>query len=360
MSEMLKFTITNINVSLANAIRRTILMEIPCVIFKTFPYEENKANIIVNTSRLNNEILKQRLGCIPIHIKDTTIPIEDYTVIIHKKNTNAQTIYVTTDDFKIKHNKTDKYLDDAEVRKIFPHDPITNDPILFARLRGKIADDIPGEEIHIEATMSIGDGWKSGMFNMVSTCSYRYTVDVDRQETEWKLVEKKYKESGLTDDDIELEKENWYNHDAKRIVIRDSFDFVIETIGVFSNEELFHKSIDIIIGHLNHFSKLATEQKLEIVNSETTMENSFDITLKNTDYTIGKILEYMFHKRYFNDEMKASFTGFKKRHPHDNDSIIRVAFKEPTEKSELYGMFIKVCEDLILKYEGYRSVVSYT
>ena len=48
------FTISNVDVSYVNAIRRTILSDIPIVVFKTTPYEENKANIIINTSRLNN------------------------------------------------------------------------------------------------------------------------------------------------------------------------------------------------------------------------------------------------------------------------------------------------------------------
>ena len=54
---ILKFTMSGINVSLMNALRRTILSDIPTVVFKTAPYEENKATIIANTSRLNNEIL---------------------------------------------------------------------------------------------------------------------------------------------------------------------------------------------------------------------------------------------------------------------------------------------------------------
>ena len=39
--DTLKFTLRNVNLSLANAIRRTILSDIPLVIFKTAPYEEN-------------------------------------------------------------------------------------------------------------------------------------------------------------------------------------------------------------------------------------------------------------------------------------------------------------------------------
>ena len=51
-----------INSSLINVIRRIILADIPCFVFRTFPYSENKANIEINTARFNNEIIKQRLN----------------------------------------------------------------------------------------------------------------------------------------------------------------------------------------------------------------------------------------------------------------------------------------------------------
>ncbi len=54
---ILKFTISSIDVSFVNALRRTILSDIPIIVFKTTPYEQNKCNIISNTTRLNNEII---------------------------------------------------------------------------------------------------------------------------------------------------------------------------------------------------------------------------------------------------------------------------------------------------------------
>ena len=59
---ILTFTLAGINVSIANGLRRTILSDIPVLAFKTFPHNENQADFITNTSRFNNEILKQRLG----------------------------------------------------------------------------------------------------------------------------------------------------------------------------------------------------------------------------------------------------------------------------------------------------------
>ena len=46
-NDELTFTISGINVSLANAIRRTILSDIDIVVFRTSPYERNEANILV-------------------------------------------------------------------------------------------------------------------------------------------------------------------------------------------------------------------------------------------------------------------------------------------------------------------------
>ena len=64
------FTVSNCNVSFANALRRIILSEIPTIVIRSTPYERNDVTIHINTTRLNNEILKQRLSCIPIFIRD--------------------------------------------------------------------------------------------------------------------------------------------------------------------------------------------------------------------------------------------------------------------------------------------------
>ena len=81
---VMKFTLSNTNVSFANAIRRVILSEIPCVVFRTAPYEKSMTTIHANTTRLTNEILKQRISCIPIHITDPTLDLNTLIVEINK------------------------------------------------------------------------------------------------------------------------------------------------------------------------------------------------------------------------------------------------------------------------------------
>ena len=58
--DLYKFTLSGINVSLANALRRTVLTDIPTTVFYTETYQDNQCNIEVNTTRLHNEIIKQQ------------------------------------------------------------------------------------------------------------------------------------------------------------------------------------------------------------------------------------------------------------------------------------------------------------
>ena len=67
--DLLRFTLQDINVSFANAIRRTLLTDIPVIAIRTETYDTNQCRIHTNTGRLHNEILKQRISCIPINSK---------------------------------------------------------------------------------------------------------------------------------------------------------------------------------------------------------------------------------------------------------------------------------------------------
>lgn len=335
--DTLQFTLKNVNVSIANAIRRTILSDIPLVVFRTTPYEKNKATIITNTSRLNNEIIKQRLSCIPIHIKDyENFPYKNYIMEVDVENNSDIIIYVTTKDFIIKDIATKKPLNESELREIFPPNDYTGDYIDFLRLRPKISDDLPGEKIHLICELDIGTAKEDGMFNVVCTSSYGNTIDTIAQEAELEKKKQTWKDEGKTKDEIEFESKNWKLLDGKRITIKDSFDFSVQTIGVYTNYELVDKSCEILIQKLQYTDDLIEKDELEIKNAENTMHNCFDIILENEDYTIGKVLEYLLYTKYYETKM-LTFCGFKKLHPHDNYSIIRVAYLNPVEKSTIKG-----------------------
>jgi DNA-directed RNA polymerase subunit L len=324
-------------VSLANALRRTMLSDIPLIVFRTTPNDKNKANIISNTSRLNNEIIKQRLSCIPIHIKDVDdFPLKNYLLEVNVDNTSDITMYVTTEKFTIRDLTTGKLLDETKTREIFPPDDYTGGFIDFVRLRPKISDELPGEKINLTCEFDIGNAKEDGMFNAVSTCSYGFTVDTVAQDAELERKKQGWKDDGKTKDEIDFESANWKLLDGMRITKKDSYDFIIESVGIYSNNEIVDIACDILIKRFDDLDNIIERDELEINPALNTMTNCYDIILENEDYTIGKALEYFLYAKFYETKM-LTFCGFKKMHPHDTQSIIRLAYKDAIDKSVIKG-----------------------
>lgn len=368
--DFLKFTLSDCNVSIANAIRRIILSEIPTFVFRTFPHNENKAEITANTSRLNNEIIKQRLGCIPIHIDDLNFPYKNYIIEVDVKNDTDTIRYVTTKDFKIKNILTEQYSSESSVRKIFPPSKISGDYIEFARLLPKLSENIDGERLSLKCLLDIGTAKQDGMYNVASTCTYSYTIDKEKAKSVWKGIQTKMIKEGVKEEDIEFEEKNWYLLEGKRHFIENSFDFIIESVGVISNIELLIRACNIMINKLNIFISgimiSDMESEVEKLNepkpgsviirpSETTLENSFDITLVNEDYTIGKVIEYYLYDTHYFGDKTLSFCGFRKNHPHDKNSVIRLGYHKDVEPSVVVGYLEEAGQNAITAYKEILS-----
>jgi len=338
------FTLSGVNVSLANGLRRTILSDLPLVVFRTTPNEQNKCNILENTSRLNNEIIKQRLSCIPIHIKNITeFPLKNYIMEVDVENMTDTIMFVTTEHFTIKDLVSGKLLSTDKIREIFPADDMTGYFIDFVRLRPRISEELPGEKIHLTCEFEIGNAKEDGMFNVVSTCAYGFTGDSAAQDAELARKMQTWKDEGKNEKEIDFESKNWKLLDAKRIFKKDSFDFAIQTVGVYSNVEIVTMACGILIGKLSDLNETIEKDELEIKNADNTMSNCFDVILENEDYTIGKILEYFLYSKFYETNM-LTYCGFKKMHPHDNYSIVRISYTEAVEKSTIKG-HLKECID---------------
>lgn len=352
---ILKFTISNCNVSYVNALRRAIISDILCLVIKGYPHENNDVTIYNNTTRLNNELLKQRLCSIPIYVDDIdNFPYQDYILVIDKENETNEITYVTSEDFKIKNIKTDKFLNQAEVRKIFPANIMTGDFIDLVRLRPLISNEKQKEGIKLEAKFSISSAKVDGMYNQASTCSYGNSLDNVRIKDMWQ--EKLATLKGNYDKDaIEIIKNNWFLLDAKRINLENSFDFVLETIGVYSNFKLLELACENIIKRLKQqLDNVVSNQEL-IYKLQDTMENSYAIKLENEDYTIGKILEINFYDKNFNETRELDYVSMLKKHPHDNFSIIKLVFKTTITKDDITSMLENNIETAILNINQVRE-----
>ena len=360
----LNFTVKGINVSLANAVRRTILADIPTYCFRTLPHAENRVQITANTTRLNNEIIKQRMGCIPIHIKANdpdfeNFNIEDYRVVLDVQNTGTANEYVTTKDFRMTNVKTGKELSESVVRRIFPPDAITGGYILIARLMPRLTQFVEGERLALTAEIGVGTARMDGMYNVVSTCAYCSTPHVEEADKVWAERAKILERDGNDAAAIAFEKKNWFAMEAQRHTHPDSFDYVIESVGVYSNVEILTKACLLLI---EKCKKMISDIEnasgdVDVAPSDTTLSNGYDITLQNEDYTLGKCIEYFIHTNHYMGSRTVSFCGFRKNHPHDTHSMIRMAFRAPTDGDIVHTYLIQAARDSAAVFESLISQI---
>ena len=355
--DTMTFILTGLDPCYANGLRRVIVSDIPIVVFKTTPHDENKSNILINTSRLNNEIIKQRLSCIPICIRDLEIDFANYLLELDVENKSDTMIMVTTKDFKIKNLTTNSYLEENTLRDIFPpYIPPTGKNeyyIDFLRLRPKISDELPGERIKLNCTFSISTARNDSMFNVTGTCSYGFTPDRDEMVKQLAIRRHKWEEEDKTAAEIEFETKNWNLLEGLRYVKRQSFDFIVQTVGIFGNTDIVIKACQILIEKIDIQKQLLDKDELNIEKSDNTLENCYDVTLVNEDYTVGVILNNEIYETFYKEHKTLSYTGFKKMHPHDTDSLLRIAFIEPNSgKSAVKEILTAVMVDAVQKIES--------
>ena len=339
------FTLSNIPTCFANALRRTIITDIPVCVIRSENEEVNQCNFEINTSRLHNEILKQRLSCIPIHIKDLDLLKDKYILEVDVQNNTDELMFVTTEQFRIKNKETGNYTTKEQTHEIFPPDPVTHYYIDLCRLRPKISDAIPGEHVKFSAEFSVSTAKVNSMFNVVSKCTYCNTLDKALADKEWSNREKKLHEtySTITNEEIAFEKRNFELLDAQGYFVKHSFDYTIHSIGIYDNIEIIKKALVILQNKVVDFVQALIRNEIPINKSATTMDHCYDIVLEDEDSTLGRILEYLLYQRFYEKEKTLSFCGFKKIHPHHTESILRLAFTESVEKDQIRYILKESC-----------------
>lgn len=350
-SGVLSFTLSGVTTPFANALRRTILQDTPVIAFVTEPYSENKATINSTIADMNNEIIKQRLSSIPIHISDPEFPYQNYIVECEIHNTSDTVRYVTTADFKIRNTMTGKYLSDVETRNIFPPQAIPFASLngnsgfhIFVRLKPQLAEsNIPGEYIKMSCELSKCKSGDNGMFAQC-ICGYGFTPESDpRLDAALKIAVEKWRteQPDITAAQIDLLVANWRILDSKRLFVQNSFDFRVESFGVYTNREL------VTLGCISIKKQLASisDANLEVKKSATTVKNGFDVFIKTTAetpldlYSAGYIIADLMNSQFFGKSV--NFVGCHKFHPEDKHIVVRVGYIEPVEPTTVIQHIIE-------------------
>ena len=166
------------------------------------------------------------------------------------------------------------------------------------------------------------------------------------------------KSAGSDAGTIQSAKQDWGYLDSFRSYKANSFDFEIETVGVWENKDIVRMGCEAMIHRLREFSNAVQTQQNELIRpSNTTLRDGYDVVMKNEDYTLGKVVEYFLYTDYYAKKGAGgkpflSFCGFAKPHPHINESAIRIATTQPANGiGELAIVVADACARGVEMYE---------
>jgi DNA-directed RNA polymerase subunit L len=318
--ERFTFDISNVDLAIINGIRRTILTDIPVVGF--YGEDEPTIEIHANNGPLNNEILINRFGLIPIHISEEETETYDenmYTFELKEENTSAAIKDVTTESFKVfKNNK------EVDPRKFFPANKFTRDFILITRMN-------PQEVLHVTGKAVKKTARTRASFSPVSLCSYRFLGP----------------ENGTYASP--LDKERDYYKDAYGEPTHVQFSMEVET--ALTPVYLVRKSLEILI------------EKVDAVRMNTPEAERTDIgvdyTFQDEDDTLGNILQSNMHNYYIrekntSEDLTVTYVGYKCPHPLESIVVLRICIQDHAnvDISAYNTILIDSCERLIIQLRG--------
>ena len=336
----LSFNLNNVLLPFVNGIRRTILSDIKIVGIKGFPHEDCDIKIMENDTNLNNEIIKHRISCIPVHILKPDKPLwNNIKVVLNVQNETDQIIPVTSEDITLIQKESGNKISESMTRKIFPPDPITNDYVLICYL-SPVSDKMKKpNQIYFEASFSVVTPKINSVYNCVSKATFSNTIDIEKQELAWTDFQKTLP----PDSNMEKEKLNWKALKGQHYYRENSFNFAVKSIGIYSNKEIIIKACNIISRFLDNISK---KQGVTIEKSKkTVMPNSHDIVIENHSYTIGNILKKVIYDNFYGKDV--TYVGFVVEHPHDSFSILRIAYGTTVDEEYVTKTLVDACRNSI-------------
>ena len=350
----LQFNLMNVDVSVVNSLRRVCLSNIRTLVFRGFPHEESNIDIHKNTTRFNNEFLKHRIQCIPIHAKYEVMEnyMKKYALRLSAKNTSMTKRYITTQDFKIIDKNTGELLKDSDkiVSELFPVDEVSQEGILILVLLPHYKKNERADEIDRTLEFDSGYAKQRSWWNVVNKAAYENIQDHEK-------VNEKIAEMEMSGKHTAMEIKDYQLLDAQRIYVPNQFKFTLESNGIYQNEEIVKMACQYIINRMNQLEN--DLDALNTITQQSKIEQDFNdafyslyvhgemneflvLKLKDDDYTIGKLIEKYLYSM-FNAELE--FVGFEKHHATEKEAYIYIKHLNVSEKESRIKVQLKeVCE----------------
>lgn len=331
-----KFTITNIDKSLANAIRRIMTNEI-----ETFGFsdDDSSINILENTTKLHNEYLSHRISMIPLNISEDLLNFENYKFVINKNNIDNNLINITSKDFEVftrKNDTSDWILDNDSKNRFFIKNPLSGDYILIGPLSP--SNTTESEKISIECFPVKKNGKFNATFSPVCKSIFYNSLDPVKCAM---ILEKKLKDIS-NHDDREVQKKLFYNTEAYKYFKKNEknepfeFDFEVESIGVLKVNQIFQMSIEKLKKKIEKIKSNIVNNSVSFYLSEVVNYKAYDLKLTNEDHTLGNLIQSYVYKYFIDNDSELKYVGYDVPHPLEKNIIIRFAIHNqdyPDEKN---------------------------
>ena len=354
--ETLNFEVYGLTPAFCNALRRIIISEVETLGFRTSYDENTDIKIEINTSALHNEFLGHRLSLLPIIYSPKDISSyekESMEFIIDEVNNSEDTIDITTQHIKILDKRSGKYLSESHTREFFPQNPITKEFILINRLKPNKVEGTDGEQMKIIMFADKGIGHEHSRYT--PTCVSVFVNKIDNSKLESALKEKlSLQEETLSAEEIKAFARSFKLSEGERHYHTDEngepnvFEFTIESDGRIPPHIILHKGIHVLEDKLNKLkSNINNEEVVTYKNSDCIM-NSYDILVKDEDYTLGYIIQQYIYILYQDKDLKdVKYVSSSVPHPLENNLLIRIALENNVDKENSISNIKKIIEGTI-------------
>jgi DNA-directed RNA polymerase subunit L len=335
------FLLTGVGTTVANTLRRAILMETRTVGFHADL--TNTANpgirITKNTGPIFNEMLAHRLTLIPIGVRNfASFDPSKYEFALKVSNTSAVAVDVTADMFQVREKGDDGIfhpVDPVVTAAMFPRDPITGSTCLITTLRPHWNPDLPPDEIDLVATAVYGTGRDFMGFCPVAQAAFHNTLDEDpvRQDSffkTWLADFKKVTDSTTVDPAVlAAYKAEWSTMAIQRCFQVDSqgepnsFTFNVESVGIRPVREIVEEAIKAVITLVSKYTDPVSFEGVSFTPLDSRM-SGIQVAFVGQEHTLGCLLEAMVHDLYLTTEGDApvTYVAYKVPHPLQKKMVL--------------------------------------
>lgn len=351
----MRFELSGVDNTYANAIRRIIITDIKAVGFNTRPHNESNINIIKNETNMDNQKITHRIGLVPICIEHPEhFDVDDYQFYINKENNTNDIIEITSEDFQIKQISKNKDLSRDEVMKIFPPNKITDEYFFICYLLpDKTGLGNAGGKLYFTAKASIKTARSDAKYN-VAHATLTNKIDIVKANKACKeYIANMHEKTGESKN--VLEKRFEIGEMARYYYVDDyghpnHFVFEIESYNIIRPIIILYNAMNILQHKFQNFItnlKSGNYNEVDIYPSETDM-NAYDIKIQHETYTLSTPIQSYGLKYFGGDNGNIHFIGHSKPHPLKDEIVIRIALKEgQNNKDNVISTIEKIVQKLM-------------